>query len=387
LANQDPIKVGVLFSNTGTTSAVERSQLAGTLFAIEEINAAGGIDGREIQPVHRDPHCNPREFRILAEELVQQEKVNVIFGCYMSSTRKAVIPVVEKWQRLLMYPTLYEGFEFSRNVIYTGAAPNQNSSLLAAYMTRHFGARVYLVGSDYIYPYESNRIMSDFILERPGGSKLAERYVGLNASAQEFRKIAEDIRDKQPDFVFSTVVGSGTQLLYRAYAEAGIDPSSCPIASLTTSEAEVAEMGAELAAGHITAAPYFQSLDSPVNRDVLMRFRDRFGYETPPNMCWEAAYFQVFLFARAMAQSGSDEIDQLLPHLLGSEFEAPQGKVRVDESNHHTRLYPRIGRVDSRGQFEIIAESTRGVDADPYLVHHEVDDSSDYGSLLGEIIG
>lgn len=224
VANTDPIKVGVLFSNAGITSAVERSQLAGTRFAIDEINDAGGIDGRELLPVHRDPHCDPRQFRALAEVLVQQDKVNVIFGCYMSSTRKAVIPVVEKWQRLLMYPTLYEGFEFSRNVIYTGAAPNQNSSILAAYMTRHFGTRAYLVGSDYIYPYESNRIMSDFILERPGGEKLAERYVSLNATARDFADIARDIREKRPDFVFSTVVGSGTKLLYEAFAQAGLDP-------------------------------------------------------------------------------------------------------------------------------------------------------------------
>ena len=262
MANKDPIKVGVLFSLTGITSAVERSQLAGTNFAIDEINEGGGIDGRELQPVHRDPECLPLKYRDFAEGLVREDKVNVIFGCYMSSTRKAVIPVVEKWQRLLMYPTLYEGFEFSRNVIYTGAAPNQNSAVLAAYMTHHFGARVYMIGSDYIYPYESNRIMSDFVLERPDGKKIAERYVSLNATESDFAQIARDIRSKQPDFIFSTVVGSGTRLLYEAYADAGFDPARMPIASLTTSEAELSEMRDEISAGHITAAPYFQTVDS-----------------------------------------------------------------------------------------------------------------------------
>ena len=135
--NKIPIKVGVLFSCAGITSRVERSQLMGTLFAIREINEAGGIDGRELQAIHYDPQCVPHRYRSLAARLVQQDKVNVIFGCYMSSTRKAVIPVVEKWQRLLMYPTLYEGFEFSRNVIYTGAAPNQNS------VARHRRHRAY----------------------------------------------------------------------------------------------------------------------------------------------------------------------------------------------------------------------------------------------------
>lgn len=386
VANTDPIKVGVLFSNAGITSAVERSQLAGTRFAIDEINDAGGIDGMELLPVHRDPHCDPRQFRALAEVLVQQDKVNVIFGCYMSSTRKAVIPVVEKWQRLLMYPTLYEGFEFSRNVIYTGAAPNQNSSILAAYMTRHFGTRAYLVGSDYIYPYESNRIMSDFILERPGGEKLAERYVSLNATARDFADIARDIREKRPDFVFSTVVGSGTKLLYEAFAQAGLDPGKMPIASLTTAEAEVAEMGPEVAAGHFTAATYFQSVNSEINRDALQRFHARYGHEVRPNMCWEAAYFQVHLFARAMAHSGSDELEALLPSLLGLEIDAPQGRVRLDPSNHHTTLYPRIGRVDAAGNFQIVAEARKGVDADPYLVNHGLEDPGVSESQSGEAL-
>ena len=374
MANTDPVRVGVLFSRAGTTSRVELSQSLGTFFAVREINEAGGIDGRELVAVHYDPECIPRNYRLLAERLVQEDRINVIFGCYMSSTRKAVMPVVEKWQRLLMYPTPYEGFEFSRNIIYTGAAPNQNSAQLAEYMTRHFGARVYLVGSDSIYPYESNRIMSDFILERPGGAKLAERYVRLDATERDFLPIVRDIKERQPDFVFSTVVGKGTRMLYQAYADAGLDPLKMPIASLTTCEAEVSEMGTRIAAGHVTAAPYFQAVDTPVNRACLQRFRAAYGDEVEPNMCWEAAYFQVHMFARAMQQSGSDEIDRLLPHLLGSEFDAPQGRVRIDPDNHHTRLNPRIGRVGDDGRFAIVAESPVEVDADPYLVNHVADD-------------
>lgn len=387
MSDKDPIKVGVLFSNAGITSRVEQSQLVGTLFAIREINDTGGVDGRELVPIHYDPQCVPANYRNLAAKLVQDDKVNVIFGCYMSSTRKAVIPVVEKWQRLLMYPTLYEGFEFSRNVIYTGAAPNQNSAMLAAYMTRHFGARVFLVGSDYIYPYESNRIMSDFILERPGGKKLGEIYVSLDATEKDFAPIAREIKAKQPDFIFSTVVGSGTRLLYQACADAGLDPSRMPIASLTTCEAEVSEMPAGVAAGHITAAPYFQTMDTAANRSVLARFRAQYGDATEPNMCWEAAYFQVHLFARAMRQSGSDEIDRLLPYLLGSDFHAPQGRVRIDPTNHHTLLYPRIGRVDAAGRFQVVAESNVGVDPDPYLVNHASDDWVAHGVIPVDGIG
>ena len=387
MANTDPIRVGVLFSRAGTTSRVELSQSFGTFFAIREINDAGGIDGRELVAVHHDPECIPHNYRVLAERMIQDDGINVIFGCYMSSTRKAVMPVVEKWQRLLLYPTPYEGFEFSRNIIYTGAAPNQNSAQLAEYMTRHFGARVYLVGSDYIYPYESNRIMSDFILERPGGAKLAERYVRLDANERDFLSIARDIKDKQPDFIFSTVVGKGTRMFYQACADAGLDAKAMPIASLTTCEAEVSEMGTRIAAGHITAAPYFQAVDNRVNRECLARFRALYGDEIEPNMCWEAAYFQVHMFARAMRQSGSDEVDRLLPYLLGSEFEAPQGRVRIDPTNHHTRLYPRIGRVGEDGRFAVVAESPVGVEADPYLVNHVADEWGIRNAELGAVGG
>jgi branched-chain amino acid transport system substrate-binding protein len=285
-----------------------------------------------------------------------------------------VLPVIEKWNKLLFYPTLYEGFEFSNNIIYTGAAPNQNSVQLAEFMTANFGARVYLIGSNYIYPYESNRIMADLVSQRPGSKKLAERYVPLDAGMAHFDSVMQDIRQQRPDFIFSTVVGDSTSSLYRAYADAGFDPKTMPIASLTTSEAEISQMGWSVAAGHYTSAPYFQSIDSVSNRDCLVRLRQRFGSECVPNLCWEAAYFQMHMFANAMRESGSDEITQIMPQLLGSEFEAPQGRVRIDPSNHHTCLYPRIGRAEATGQFTIVREARRPVHPDPYLVTHSLGD-------------
>ncbi len=374
MANTDPVKVGVLYSKTGATSAIESSQRLGTLLAIEEINESGGIDGREIAAVEYDPASDLRQFRALAERLVAVDNVNVIFGCYMSSARKAVMPVVERYNRILFYATLYEGFEFSNNIIYTGAAPNQNSVQLADFMMSSFGGRVYLVGSDYIYPYESNRIMSDLVNQRPGGSVVAQRYVPLDAGPQDFQAIVADIHDKQPDFIFSTVVGNATQHLYQAYAEAGLNPKKMPIASLTTSEVEVAQMGAQAAAGHFTSAPYFASVNTPENLRVLERFRSRFGDEVRPNACWEAAYFQVHLFANALRASGSDLVPALMPQLLGAEFLAPQGRVRIEPTNHHIHLYPRIGRVNSKGEFSIVRASKNAVAPDPYLVTHSLGD-------------
>lgn len=372
MSPKDPIRVGVLFSDTGATSTIGRSQLQGTLLAIEEINEQGGVDGREIVPIHYDCQSRPARYAALAERLLTEDRVNVIFGCYMSSSRKAVIPVVEKWNKLLFYPTLYEGFEFSTNLIYTGAAPNQNSVQLAEFMTSTFGPRIYMIGSDYIYPYESNRIMRELVSQREGSEMLAERYVSLDAGRHDFAQIMDDVRDCRPDFIFSTVVGDSTAALYQAYAEAGFDARAMPIASLTTSEAEIAQMERGVAAGHYTSAPYFQSIQSAANLRCLERMRHQFGEACMPNLCWESAYYQVHLFAAAFASAGSDEIARIMPYLLGSEFQAPQGRVRIDSSNHHTWLYPRIGRAEADGQFSIVRESMQAVRPDPYLVTHSL---------------
>lgn len=370
-----PIRVGMLFSETGVTSVIETSQRLGTLLAVHEINASSGIHGRELKLVNYDPQSRPASYRQLAERLIVDDGVRVILGCYMSSTRKAVLPVLERWNALLLYPTLYEGFEYSRHVVYTGAAPNQNSVQLAEFMMRTFGSRVFMVGSDYLYPYESNRIMSDLILEG-GGEKVGEVYLPLDAQREDFRAVVRRIKSLQPDFIFSTVVGEGTAMLYQAYAEAGLDPLRMPIASLTTSEAEVQQMGAQYAAGHITSAPYFQSIDSDVNRRLVESFHRRFGDDKVANQCWEAAYFQTHLLANAMRRVDPGDIEALLRVLPGSEFEAPQGRVRIDEHNHHTYLRPRIGRGDGKGQFEILEEARSWVRPDPYLVSHTLEDWS-----------
>lgn len=367
--SQEAFSVGVLFSKTGVTAAIETSQLMGTLFAIDQINETGGINGVPMRTVHYDPESSPARYEALANKLIVEDGVRIIFGCYMSSTRKAVLPVIEKWNALLLYPTLYEGFEYSSNIIYTGAAPNQNSTQLAEFMLRNFGARVFMVGSDYIYPYESNRIMTDLIRGQ-GGERVGEYYLPLNAPADAYLEIVKKIKASAPDFIFSTIVGSGTSLLYRAYAKLGLDPMRMPIASLTTSEAEVKEMGADVAEGHITSATYFQSVATEENARAVSEFKRRFGDELVTNMCWEAAYFQTHLVANALRQTRSDNIANLLKGILGAQFQSPQGIITIDEQNHHTYLWPRIGRVNSVGQFDIVEESSHAVKPDPYLVEH-----------------
>jgi branched-chain amino acid transport system substrate-binding protein len=368
-------RVGVLFSQTGVTSAIERTQLNATLLAIEEINANGGVLGRPIEPVMYDPVSDPKKFRAFAERLFQVDRIRLLFGCYMSSTRKAVLPLVEAHRGLLFYPTLYEGFEYSRHCIYTGAAPNQNSLQLAKFLLSAFGNRFLFVGSNYVYPYESNRVMGDFVAQGKG-KVLDEIYVPLHPGDKDFDKVIGRIKKTSPDVIFSTVVGAGTATLYRAYRAAGLDPARMPIASLTTSEAEVAEMGAEAAEGHITAAPFFETLSSQAARRFVTSFKEKYGADAPVTACAEAAYFQLHLAMRAVAKCGSDDPEQVLTNLRDAEFDAPQGRVRIDPENNHTYLWPRIARLDRNGRFQTVWNPGVRVKPDPYCVVQSLDDWS-----------
>ena len=220
-----PWRVGVLFSVTGNTAVIERTQLAGTMLAIEEINDSGGIRGRPLKPVVYNPMSDATAFGRYAKQLMIKDDVNTIFGCYTSSSRKSVLPVVERLNGLLWYPTLYEGFEFSPNIVYTGAAPNQTVTVLCRYLMKRYGSRFYFVGSDYIYPRELNRLMKEF-LGHNGGSVVGESYLSLRASHNEFNPIISEIKKCQPDIIFSTVVGDTTTYLYQAYADSCLDPKT-----------------------------------------------------------------------------------------------------------------------------------------------------------------
>ncbi|MFQ3788964.1 transporter substrate-binding domain-containing protein [Halomonas sp. A29] len=367
LRSADAWVVGILFSRTGVTSVIENSQFNGALLAIEEINEAGGVLGRPIEPICYDPASVVSRYGELAERLLAEDGVNVIFGCYMSSTRKEVLPIIERRNALFFYPTLYEGFEYSANVIYSGAVPNQNSVPLASYLLENYGNRFYFVGSDYIYPRESNRVMRN-ILRQGGGEVVGERYVSLEAGAEDFADVLEEIEALAPDAIFSTVVGTGTVNFYRAYLKATNGDRRAPIASLTTNEAEVAEMGAEAAAGHITAAPYFHNIKSAANSQFLERYYKRFGTVDTVTSCCEAAYFQVHLFANALRLTGCMDTDHLREALRGAEFDAPQGRVKIDPDNNHTYLHSRIAKLDEQGEFVVELEVRRPIKPDPYLV-------------------
>lgn len=368
-------RVGLLFSTTGVTSIIEQSQLNGALLAIDEINAAGGVRGRPLEPVSYDPGSVVARYGQLAEQLIVEDKIGVIFGCYMSSARKEVLPVVERRNALFFYGTLYEGFEYSPNVIYGGACPNQNSVPLANYLMSTFGKRIFFIGSDYIYPRESNRVMRN-VLRQGGGEVLGEEYISLDASEADFAPVVARIMQVQPDAIFSTVVGQGCINFYRAFLAAGGDGRVMPIASLTTNEAEIAAIGARAAVGHITAAPYFRSINSAANRLFLKSYAAKFGRISDVTSCCEAAYTQVHLFAAALEETGEMDTEALHEALLGRSFDAPQGQVKIDPDNNHTYLQSRIATVDQRGEFVIKNKVRRPVKPDPYLVSPAIHDWS-----------
>jgi branched-chain amino acid transport system substrate-binding protein len=365
-SDKDAWRVGVLFSRSGLMAVTESEHFFGTALAIQEINQAGGILGREIEVVAYDPGSQPEVYRKLADRLLTEDGASVIFGCSTSAERKAVLPAIERRNGLLWYPSLYEGFEYSPNVIYTGAAPNQNAFQLAEYIVRKHGPRIHLIGSDYIYPRESNRIMRDLV-ESYSGRVVGEQYVAMEASNTELASALEAIRLSSPDVVFSTVVGRTAQRFYRLFATSGFDPNRLPIASLTMAEGEIREIGAEYCAGHLTAASYFGSIKRDSNERFKKAFAAAYGTERPVSMWSAAAYTQVKLFALALAQTGSLDTQRLVEAALGLSLDSPEGPIQLDADNNHLWVTPRIGRARTDGAFDIVWESKSPIKPDPYL--------------------
>ncbi|MBL4699254.1 MAG: transporter substrate-binding domain-containing protein [Phycisphaerales bacterium] len=367
-AQGNEIKVGVLFSLTGTTGIIEESLNKATIMAIEEVNAAGGVNGMKIVPIVEDPASDPATFAEKARKLVLSDKCVSVFGSYTSASRKAVLPVFEKRKNLYWYPTLYEGRECSKNVIYTGAVPNQQQDEFIPWLVKKFGKRWSLIGSNYIYPKEENNYCRK-LLAGLGAEVIREEYVPLGHS--EFSSVVNKFRSEKPDVIFSTVVGDSVVALHRQYRAAGLDPEKMPMASLTTSENEVAAMGGDAAAGHFTSAPYFMVWDSPENQKFVDAYRSRWGGDKVTHFVSEPSYFQVKMFAEACSKLAPSDINpaNIREAVKGIEMIAPQGKVRLDAATLHTYLWPKIGQCKSDGQFEIIKQSSTWLAPVPYKAY------------------
>jgi ABC-type branched-subunit amino acid transport system substrate-binding protein len=365
----DEWRVGILFSRSGVAEVTESELFYGTVLGIEQINAAGGVLGRPIAPVCYDPKSSPYEYRRLTDRLLIQDGVNVIFGCMMSAARKAIVTSLERRNGLLMYPTNYEGFEYSPNILYTGGIPNQHAFQLASYIVARLGRDVTLVGSDYVFPRETNRVLRQ-LFEAAGGRVLDEAYVPVQPDEFATRRVIDRIRRDRPAAVVSTIIGRGSETFYRLYREAGLDPRTVPVGSLSLAETEASTIGTDYCAGHFTAATYFSSVGSSAASRFRKDFRARFGEATPSSFYSESAYNQVHLFATALERAGTDDPDKLVAAARGIEFDAPQGRIAVDGDNNHTWLQSRIGVLDEKGQFDIVWDAGETVPPDPYLVSH-----------------
>ena len=348
---RDGHRVGLLFSRESLTAATEITQENATRMAIDEVNAAGGIDGVPLTPISAGVGAQPPDYRQAAEWLCDAQRVPLIFGSHMSSTRKAVLPVVESRRALLFYATLYEGFEYSPNCFYTGSVPNQNSVQLASYVIRHFGNRVLFIGGQYVYPRESNRIMRE-LYEQAGGEVVAETYLPLNARQDDLAEVLKRAIALRPDAIYSTMVGRDIVKLYRAYRALGLNPARMPIVSLATNETDVAAMTSEEAEGHITAAPYFATLDSEPSR----RFARRTGRalaKTAPSPPARRPPTSKCTWRPTPRRAAASRRRTSSPRSRARSSNAPRPRRHRRRHPAHS-LWPRIARVNARREFEII---------------------------------
>lgn len=360
-----PIPLGVLFSRSGPYAAIGHEGYAGAMTAIAEINERAGPT---FAPEIRDPQGSTELYAPLARELVAASGARHIVGCTTSWSRKEVIPVLEKSDTLLWYPCPYEGFECNEQVIYLGACPNQHVLPLLRFVLPRFGANGYLVGSNYIWGWETSRIARD-VVEQSGGSIAGERYVPLGDA--DIARIIDEIRQKRPDFILNTLIGPSSYAFLRAYHELGLGspdfaPSARPVLSCNLAESEAAELG-EVVAGHYVIAPYFQSLDSGENRRFVA-VAERFG-SAPASLSafFAQAYAAVHLLAGAIALAGTDAPAAVRAAAMEADVPSPFGPVRIDRATNHAVLTPRIGRADGSGRFEIVSEAEHAIVPDPYL--------------------
>ena len=358
------VKVGLLHSLTGTMAISEIAVRDAELLAIEEINAAGGILGCQIKVVEEDGKSNPRMFAEKARKLLMEDKVATIFGCWTSDSRKAVQPVVEDLYGLLWYPVQYEGFEASPNIMYMGASPNQQVVPAIDFCTEKLGKRMYLIGSDYVFPHTCNAIIKSQ-LKHLGGTCVAEVYVPMHEA--DFSKIVKEIKELKPDVIINTLNGSSNQSFFSQLKYSGLDAEDIPVMSFSVSESEIKSIGADKLKGHYLAWNYFESTATAKNTRFVANFKKEFGDNIAVGDPEEAAYNAVNLWASACARAGSFDVEAVRIAAKGISYIAPEGIVTIDGSNQHLYKIIRIGKIDERGQVEELYSSTAPVKPDPYL--------------------
>ncbi|WNZ26220.1 urea ABC transporter substrate-binding protein [Leptolyngbya sp. NK1-12] len=367
-AGGDTIKVGILHSLSGTMAISEKSVVDSTELAIEEINKAGGLLGKQIEAVKEDGASDWPTFAEKARKLIDEDQVVVIFGCWTSASRKAVLPVFEEKNHMLFYPVQYEGQECSKNIFYTGAAPNQQIEPSVDWLLEEKGKDFYLVGSDYVFPRTANTIIKAQ-LEAKGGKTVGEDYLPLGST--EVTPIIAKIRSALPNggVIYNTLNGDSNVAFFKQLQGAGLTPDRYPVMSVSIAEEEVKAIGTEFLKGHFAAWNYFMTVESPENQKYVEAFKAKFGDDRVTNDPMEAAYISVNIWKQAVEKAGEagtpSSLEKVREAAYGQKFAAPEGPVTMN-TNHHISKTVRIGEVRDDGLFEIVYETPAPVDPVPW---------------------
>lgn len=375
----ETIKVGILHSLSGTMAISETSLKDMALMTIEEINAKGGVNGKQLEPVVVDPASNWPLFAEKARQLLTQDKVDVVFGCWTSVSRKSVLPVFEELNGLLFYPVQYEGEELSPNVFYTGAAPNQQAIPAVEYLMSEDGGsaqRFFLLGTDYVYPRTTNKILRAYLKSKGVADKdIEEVYTPFGHS--DYQTIVANIKKFSAGgktAVISTVNGDSNVPFYKELASQGIAATDVPVVAFSVGEEELRGIDTKPLVGHLAAWNYFQSLENPANSEFVNKWQAYAKAKNLPgaakavtNDPMEATYVGIHMWAQAVEKAGSTEVDKVREALAGQSFEAPSGyTLTMDKTNHHLHKPVMIGEVQEDGQFSVVWQTEGPLRAQPW---------------------
>ena len=377
----DTIKVGVLHSLSGTMAISETVLKDTVLMAIDEINAKGGLLGKKLEPVVVDPASNWPLFAEKAKQLISQDKVAVVFGCWTSVSRKSVLPVFEQTNSLLFYPVQYEGEELSKNVFYTGAAPNQQAIPAVEYLMSKDGGgakRFVLLGTDYVYPRTTNKILRAFLKSKGiPDADIMEDYTPFGHADYQsiIAKIKKFSAEGKKTAVVSTINGDSNVPFYKELGNQGLKATDVPVVAFSVGEEELRGVDTKPLQGHLAAWNYFMSIKAPANDAFIKKWSDYAkakgiaGHKDKPltNDPMEATYIGINMWAQAVKKAGSTDTDKVIAAMAGQTFTAPSGITsKMDEKNHHLHKSVFIGEVKGDGQFNVVWKTPGPVKAQPW---------------------
>ncbi|WP_040800206.1 urea ABC transporter substrate-binding protein [Nocardia higoensis] len=363
----DTVKVGAINSLSGATAINEVVIRDAITLAVDEINASGGVLGKQLRLIAEDGASEPAVFAEKAQKLIGDDCVAAVFGGYTSASRKAMLPVFERENALLYYGQQYEGLEDSKNIFYSGATTNQQIIPALDYLREKGVKSLYLVGSDYVFPRTANSIVKAYAAEH-GIEIKGEDYTPLGST--DFSTIVNKIRTADADAVFNVVVGDSLVAFFREYTNVGLKPQEMPVMSMCVGEEEVVGIGVKNVAGQLASWDYYQTLDTPQNNAFVSAFKAKFGPDRVTSDPMESAYTGVYLWKATVEKAGSFAVADIQAAADGVSFDAPEGTVTIDGANHHITKTARIGEVREDGLIYPVWSSDGPIDPDPYLENY-----------------